>query len=619
MGSTTSLPPRDRGISAAGTALAVALVLVYAVVAVVLAGATVVVAFDSLRWPLLLIVAAFAATAYAVERGSQRAANPLVKNAAPALYLVAALLLPAPAATLIAAGAVAGCHLTWSGAPALARLAATAHTTVAATLTTALAYLACGDERLIHAMVILLSGRGWPLHLTLQAPIHGISGGTGLANVIALVPAYYVLDTLPSTLLGALFCRTSPWRAWRDLYGRTVLADVAVPSLGVLAAVTYSMSTHRAVAVLAVPLGLALFWTLERVAAPERAADAPVATTGQIATSDDETRLSVVLRAVRALGGDGELAAATATLARAAVGLTRFRSCVVYLYESHDGTFRPYACNDEKHAATWAEIPRDTVEALMCGENMLGYSYYARAPRQDAAAPGRWRVGDALLVPLLLKTSDVMGFLWLESPSDGQAPLASDLGAIETVAALGAGVVDRLRQTHEVLRLAQTDGLTGLLNRRAFEERLAGELEGPAFRRPVALMMIDLDDFSAINNTYGHQIGDEALRLVAGVVRSHLREGDAGGRYGGDEFVVILPGLDATAALDVAERVRAALVEATTRAAAEGRLPHLHTSIGVAVCPQDGTAPDALVKAADDALYSSKRLGKNRVSLRGAA
>jgi diguanylate cyclase (GGDEF)-like protein len=139
------------------------------------------------------------------------------------------------------------------------------------------------------------------------------------------------------------------------------------------------------------------------------------------------------------------------------------------------------------------------------------------------------------------------------------------------------------------------------------------------FRRPVALMMIDLDDFGSINNTYGHQIGDEALRLVAGVVRAHLRQSDAGGRYGGDEFVVILPGLDAGGALEVAERVRVALVDATTRAAAEGRLPQMYTSIGVAVFPHDGASAGALVKAADDALYSSKRLGKNRVSLRGAA
>jgi diguanylate cyclase (GGDEF)-like protein len=80
-----------------------------------------------------------------------------------------------------------------------------------------------------------------------------------------------------------------------------------------------------------------------------------------------------------------------------------------------------------------------------------------------------------------------------------------------------------------------------------------------------------------------------------------------------------LPDLDAAAAVDVAERVRTALVEATTHAAAAGRLPRIHTSIGVALFPDDGTSPDALIKAADEALYLSKRLGKNCVSVRSAA
>jgi diguanylate cyclase (GGDEF)-like protein len=180
-------------------------------------------------------------------------------------------------------------------------------------------------------------------------------------------------------------------------------------------------------------------------------------------------------------------------------------------------------------------------------------------------------------------------------------------------------VIARLRHTDEVLRLATTDGLTGLLNRRALEERLHRELQANGRRRSVALMMIDLDDFGAINNRYGHQIGDEALRLVADVVRTHLRRSDAGGRYGGDEFVVILPGLDATGAVEIAERVRTALVEATTRAADDGTLPRINTSIGVAAFPDDATSPGALIKAADEALYLSKRLGKNCVSLRSVA
>jgi diguanylate cyclase (GGDEF)-like protein len=218
-----------------------------------------------------------------------------------------------------------------------------------------------------------------------------------------------------------------------------------------------------------------------------------------------------------------------------------------------------------------------------------------------------------------MKNGDVTGFISLDSPADGQLPQADDLAPLETVAALGAWMIARLRHTDEMLRLATTDGLTGLLNRRALEERLHRELEANGQRRPVALMMIDLDDFGAINNRHGHQIGDEALRLVADVVRTHLRRSDAGGRYGGDEFVVILPGLDATKAVDIAERVRTALVEATTHAASAGRLPRIKTSIGVALFPDDATSPDALIKAADEALYLSKRLGKNCVSVRSVA
>jgi diguanylate cyclase (GGDEF)-like protein len=333
---------------------------------------------------------------------------------------------------------------------------------------------------------------------------------------------------------------------------------------------------------------------------------------------DAQARLSAVLAAVRALGGNDDLAQVTRTLACAAASLTTFRDCTVYLYESHDGLFVPYACNQTEPTSDEA-IPREAAESLMSHRHRLGYSYYAQTRREPGAWHEGWRAGDVLLVPLLMKNGDVMGFISLDRPADRQVPQADDLAPLETVAALGAGVIARLRHTDEVLRLATTDGLTGLLNRRALEERLHRELQATGRRRSVALMMIDLDDFSAINNHHGHQIGDEALRLVADVVRTHLRRNDAGGRYGGDEFVVILPDLDAAAAVDVAERVRTALVEATTHAAVAGRLPRIHTSIGVALFPDDAASPDALIKAADEALYLSKRLGKNCVSVRSAA
>jgi diguanylate cyclase (GGDEF)-like protein len=446
------------------------------------------------------------------------------------------------------------------------------------------------------------------------------------AALVSLALGAYLLDTFPLIVIGALRRRTAPWRAWHELYGRTLFAELAAPGLGILGALTCAVAWPAVLLIL--PFLVALYWGLElspvkgaRQVPRQDAQPAAVehGTIGpQAPAVDAQARLSAVLTAVRALGGNEDLGQVTRTLACAAAGLTSFRNCTVYLYESHDGLFVPYACNETDPKSDEA-IPRDAAESLMSHRHRLGYSYYARTRREPGAWHEGWRAGDVLLVPLLMKNGDVMGFISLDRPADRQVPQADDLAPLETVAALGAGVIARLRHTDEVLRLATTDGLTGLLNRRALEERLHRELQATGRRRSVALMMIDLDDFGAINNHHGHQIGDEALRLVADVVRTHLRRNDAGGRYGGDEFVVILPDLDAAEAVDVAERLRTALLEATTHAAAVGRLPRIHTSIGVALFPDDAASPDALIKAADEALYLSKRLGKNCVSVRSAA
>jgi diguanylate cyclase (GGDEF)-like protein len=594
------------------TDLLVALgVLTYLLVAATISGAVVSAAVLGLRAPVLLPAAALAVAGYVAERTSRRARDVLRKNVALAVYVAAALLLPAPWTVLIAAVAITACQLTRPGASTAARLIGTAHTTMVAALLTVLAHVLVGDGRLLHSPVVLPVGAQQPL---------------SAAALVGLALGAYLLDTLPLVAIGALRRRAAPWRAWHELYGRTLCAEVAVPGLGILGALTCAVAWPAVLLIL--PFLVALYWGLERapvkgarqvprqgaqpaaVKHPEAGPQAPPV--------DAQARLSAVLAAMRALGGNDDLGQVTRTLACAAAGLTSFRDCTVYLFESHDGLFVPYACNETDPKSDEA-IPRDAAESLMSHRHRLGYSYYARTRREPGIWHEGWRAGDVLLVPLLMKNGDVMGFISLDRPADRQVPQADDLVPLETVAALGAWVIARLRHTDEVLRLATTDGLTGLLNRRALEERLHRELQANGRHRSVALMMIDLDDFGTINNRHGHQIGDEALRLVADVVRTHLRRNDAGGRYGGDEFVVILPGLDAAEAVDVAERVRTALVEATTHAAAAGRLPCINTSIGVALFPDDATSPDALIKAADEALYLSERLGKNCVSVRSAA
>jgi diguanylate cyclase (GGDEF)-like protein len=167
-----------------------------------------------------------------------------------------------------------------------------------------------------------------------------------------------------------------------------------------------------------------------------------------------------------------------------------------------------------------------------------------------------------------------------------------------------------------VERQAVTDELTSLSNRRRFDEILDAEVErARRFDQPLGLVLLDLDDFKGINDTFGHQVGDDVLREVARVLRNSCREIDEPARYGGEELAVVLPGTDLEGAERFAERVRRG-VAALRVPLDNGAAPvHVTTSLGVATLP--GTSYDArsLVEAADDALYRAKRTGKNRTVL----
>jgi diguanylate cyclase (GGDEF)-like protein len=162
---------------------------------------------------------------------------------------------------------------------------------------------------------------------------------------------------------------------------------------------------------------------------------------------------------------------------------------------------------------------------------------------------------------------------------------------------------------------ANTDGRTGLTNSRAFDEALERLLANRKEDEPLAVLMLDLDHFTEFNDRYGHPAGDEALRAFAHLLRASIREQDIAARYGGEEFAVYLPGLTASAAAEVAERIRVR-TESTIIPLAPGLTGHLTVSIGIAVAPDDGSQQVMLLKAADEALYRAKLAGRNRVVLR---
>jgi diguanylate cyclase (GGDEF)-like protein len=190
---------------------------------------------------------------------------------------------------------------------------------------------------------------------------------------------------------------------------------------------------------------------------------------------------------------------------------------------------------------------------------------------------------------------------------------ASSRRVLEILANQAAATIQLIKDKEQQRQLAVRDGLTGLYNRRAFGELLVAAIANED-RRPngtLGLVILDLDHFKKLNDTYGHPAGDAALRSLARLLDQHLRKGDQAARYGGEEFVVILPGLDAERSYGAAERLRSALEK--HRFVFEGARIPLSASLGVAIWPGDGRDPEPLLAAADRALYAAKQAGRNRV------
>lgn len=166
--------------------------------------------------------------------------------------------------------------------------------------------------------------------------------------------------------------------------------------------------------------------------------------------------------------------------------------------------------------------------------------------------------------------------------------------------------------------LSVTDELTGLRNRRFLDQQLEQEV-GRAWRsgRPLSVAMLDIDHFKPVNDTYGHQVGDECLRLVGEILHASLRSpSDTGARYGGEEFVMILPDTECDDALAVVERVRERIH--ASRVESDGVVLELTMSAGVTCCRvDDSVTPDQLLAEADEALYRAKETGRDRVCVYG--
>ena len=223
-------------------------------------------------------------------------------------------------------------------------------------------------------------------------------------------------------------------------------------------------------------------------------------------------------------------------------------------------------------------------------------------------APARAYLG----VPLILR-DHVLGVMSVQSHASN-AYTPQQIRLFEMFAAQVAIVIQNSQFYEQVQRLAITDELTGLPNRRLLFEKGEGEvLRARRFERPLSIVMLDIDHFKLVNDRYGHAAGDRVLREIAQALRQILRESDTAARYGGEEFVVLLPESDETIAALVAERLRSSIENCLVEEDAQ-RI-HVTVSLGVAAVNRVTVDFSKLISHADQALYLSKNKGRNCVTI----
>jgi len=256
------------------------------------------------------------------------------------------------------------------------------------------------------------------------------------------------------------------------------------------------------------------------------------------------------------------------------------------------------------------------IDLVLAAPDLPGGDVYAlcrRLKERDA--------GGLIPVALLLPAGDSAARLrGIEAGADEILPLPIDPRELSLRLIHLFRRKDRLQQLQlqyrSALNAAVSDALTGLHNHGYFKRFF--DLEVKRSQRqghPATLLLLDVDDFKACNDTLGHLAGDIILREIGQIARQSIREIDLAARYGGEEFAVILPYTDRRGALVVAERLRARIGSHPFLQGTSAGTARVTVSIGVAVCPSDGTEPEALIRHADTLLYRAKREGKDRVTV----
>ena len=330
---------------------------------------------------------------------------------------------------------------------------------------------------------------------------------------------------------------------------------------------------------------------------------------GQLEASRDELQAGLA-RLGDTLSSTHDLDRILQVVLESAVASTRATGGMVLLLTPH---------RDELvlAASRGVDVPLDL--RIPMGEGVSGRVALSGDPvrGRTGEGPGELRPttgepsGTSLIAVPLKSSGTVIGVLDLFGSAQADGFDDNDLATIRTFASQATVAVDNVLLHEEAQRLSITDGLTGLWNYRYFTMTVGKEIERAArFGRPLALLMLDLDHFKDVNDTFGHQRGDAVLVELAGRIRAEVRDVDTVARYGGEEIVVVLPETDAEGAAQLAERICQSV---RRKPFGDADVPpvHLTVSAGGAVFPHHGLAASVLLARADEALYDAKRAGRN--------
>lgn len=323
--------------------------------------------------------------------------------------------------------------------------------------------------------------------------------------------------------------------------------------------------------------------------------------------------LNVILRLSMLTGLQMQLEATLGLLCDMAAEIAQYEKALVYFW-------------DEAREQMHLRLERGFEKARPNGEELLAGNilslWSVKYGRPLLVQPGHHVQVDELLaqvgaasglaIPLFV-SNRVTGSLQLFS-SCRDAFRREDAQLLWILSLVAENLLTREYANEGLLRFAFTDYLTGLKTRGYFEQQLELEFKRAERRKQkFALLMIDIDHFKRLNDTFGHHVGDQILRDVTSILVKDMREVDTVARYGGEEFVIILPETTEAGAMYVAQRLRRAVDQAKFFAGSPHNVQHLTISIGVAVYDTDAQFKRDLIEFSDAALYAAKRAGRNRV------